>query len=111
MIVMMMLLMLAGVWSVVVSLVTTPLLPNRLVTAPLSLTPVGGAMLLSTALVTLLAVWWTVTAVAILQHPTLISMLRSAEICLSLGTEAIYWGVAPSGVSVLGTIIVRTNCP
>ena len=67
----------AGVWSVVLSLVTTPLLPNRLVSAPLSLSPVGGAMLLSTALVTLLAVWWTVTAVAILQHPTLISMLRS----------------------------------
>ena len=84
MIVMMMLLMLAGVWSVVVSLVTTPLLPNRLVTAPLSLTPVGGAMLLSTALVTLLAVWWTVTAVAILQHPTLISMLRSVLYCTLL---------------------------
>ena len=74
---MVMVLMLAGVWSVVVSLVTAPLLPNRLVSAPLSLSPVGGAMLLSTALVTLLAVWWTVTAVAILQHPTLISMLRS----------------------------------
>ena len=90
MIVMMMLLMLAGVWSVVVSLVTTPLLPNRLVTAPLSLTPVGGAMLLSTALVTLLAVWWTVTAVAILQHPTLISMLRSVLYCTLLYCNVMY---------------------
>ena len=106
MIVMMMLLLLAGVWSVVVSLVTTPLLPNRLVSAPLSLSPVGGAMLLSTALVTLLAVWWTVTAVAILQHPTLISMLRSTEIIISLGTESVWWGQPPHYLSVIGSLLV-----
>ena len=81
MMMMMMMLMLAGVWSVVVSLVTTPLLPNRLVTAPLSLSPLAGALLAGSGLATLLAVWWTVTAVSLLQHPTLVTMLRWRTVC------------------------------
>ena len=83
-----------------------PLLPNMLVSAPSSLSPVSWAMLLVCSSITLIAVWATVTAVSLLPRPTLLAMLRSTEIPLSLVTEAFYWGALPGPVSVLGSIIV-----
>ena len=74
-------------WSVVISTATTPLAPNRLVTAPVSLSPLAGALLAGSGLATLLAVWWTVTAVTLLQHPTLVTMLRWRTVCNSQYSE------------------------
>ena len=95
-----------GIWSVFISLVTIPLSPNRLVTAPLSLAPLSWAMLLLTASLALLAFWWLVLAVSLLQHPTLVQMLRSTEICLTLVTEAVYTASAPDTSSALGSLLV-----
>ena len=95
-----------GIWSVFISLVTIPLSPNRLVTAPLSLAPLSWAMLLLTASLALLAFWWLVLAVSLLQHPTLVQMLRSTEICLTLVTEAVYTASAPDTISALGSLLV-----
>ena len=77
-----------GVWSVVISTATTPLAPNRLVTAPLSLSPLAGALLAGSGLATLLAVWWTVTAVSLLQHPTLVTMLRWRTECNNFNIDS-----------------------
>ena len=89
-----------------ISLVTLPLSPNRLVTAPLSLSSLSWALLLTTASLTLLAFWWLVLAVSLLQYPTLVQMLRSTEICLTLATEAVYTAQAPDPASALGSLLV-----
>ena len=83
-----------------------PLIPNRLLSAPSSLSLISWSMILTTSSVTLIAVWATVTAVSLLPQPTLLSMVRSTEIPLSLVTEALYWSAVPGPVSVLGSIIV-----
>ena len=46
-----------------ISVVTIPVSPNRLVTAPLSLSSLSWAMLLVSGCLTLLAFWWQVLAV------------------------------------------------
>ena len=65
-----------------------------------------GLALLGSGLLTLTAVWLTVSAVSVLQRPTLVTMLRSTEICLSLVSESLYWGHAPHPVSALGSLLV-----
>merc|ERR1712189_13659 len=67
---------------------------------------ITGSMLLLAASITLLAFWLMVTAVSITQNPTLVTMLRSTEICLSLITEAIYWNQFPDPLSAVGSFIV-----
>ena len=44
-------------WSVVLALLTLPLLPNRLLLSPRSLAPVSGLMLLATALLQVRCDW------------------------------------------------------
>ena len=95
-----------GIWSVFISLVTIPLSPNRLVTAPLSLSPLSWAMLFLTGSLTLLAFWWLVLSVSLLRAPTLVQMLRSTEICLTLVTEAVVTASAPAPSSALGSLLV-----
>ena len=95
-----------GVWSVIMSLVATPVVPNTLVTSPMTLSLQTVSMLLVSAVITLMAVWWMVTAVSITQNPTLVTMLRSTEICISLVTEAVYWGHPPDALSCSGSFIV-----
>ena len=56
------------------------MVPNRLVSAPLSLSALAGGMLLLLALIQLLAARTYIEAVTLLQHPTLVTMLRSALI-------------------------------
>ena len=100
-----------GVWSVLLALLSLPLLPAPLLSAPLlsaphTLASAPGLALLGSGLLTLTAVWLTVSAVSVLQRPTLVTMLRSTEICLSLITESLYWGHAPHPVSALGSLLV-----
>ena len=56
----------------------TQLSPNRLLSWPAaaSLAPLTGALLAASAALTLAALWATASAVALLQHPTLVTMLR-----------------------------------
>ena len=51
-----------------ISVVTIPVSPNRLVTAPLSLSSLSWAMLLVSGCLTLLAFWWQVLAVYTCTH-------------------------------------------
>jgi len=96
----------SGLWSILVSAALLPVVSNRLITSPSTLSWVTGSMLLLSSTVTLMAFWLMVTAVSMTQNPTLITMLRSTEICLSLITEAVYWNQFPDPLSAVGSFIV-----
>ena len=98
-------------WSVLLALASLPLLPAPLLASPRLLVSTPGLALLTSGLLTLTAVWLTVTAVSALELPTLVTMLRSTEICLSLATESLYWGHAPHPFSALGSLLVTINYP
>jgi len=104
------LLMLAsGLWSVLLSAALLPLLPNRLLTSPTSVTWVTGLILLLSSIVIIVAFWLMVVAVSITQNPTLVNMLRSTEIPMSFITEAIYWSQFPDPLSIVGSLIVMLS--
>ena len=65
-----------GVFSVILALISTVFMPNRLVTDPTSLSLRAAIALPITSVMTLLAFWFITIAVTMTQHPTLISMLR-----------------------------------
>ena len=96
----------SGVWNILLSVSTLPVLPNTLLTAPMTMSMLTLAMLGLSSFITLIAMWMLVTAVSLTQHPTLVSMLRSTEIVISLVTESIYWGHLPSIVSAMGSLMV-----
>jgi len=96
----------SGFSSLLLSLVSTSFLPNRLVTDPLSLTLPAALLLPVSAIITMLAYWTITLAVSITRNPTLISMLRSTEILISLVTESIWWGKPPGTISLLGSLLV-----
>ena len=70
-------------WSVLLSAAAaaTQLSPNRLLSWPAaaSLAPLTGALLAASAALTLAALWATASAVGLLQHATLVTMLRSDQ--------------------------------
>ena len=100
------LLLMSGVFSLLIALGSTVFLPNRLITDPQSL-PLSSALALPVAAVMVLMAFWFITlAVSITYQPTLVSMLRSTEIILSLGTEFVWWGHLPHYLSVIGSLLV-----
>ena len=67
----------SGVWSLIISAASLPLVTNRLLSSSISsLSPYTWAALAASGLIELVGVWWTVTAVSLLQAPTLVTMLR-----------------------------------
>ena len=70
------LMVMSGIWSIILSFIMLPLVPNQLISSPLSMISFSGAMLLVSALITLVATWWIVLSVSLTQNPTLVSMLR-----------------------------------
>merc|ERR1711879_392304 len=96
----------SGVFSVILALISTVFMPNRLVTDPTSLSLRAAIALPIISVMTLLAFWFITIAVTMTQHPTLISMLRSTEIIISLVTESIWWGHAPHYLSIVGSLLV-----
>lgn len=98
--------LITGLWSILLSFVLLPIVPNRLLTSPSSVSIVSGCILLLSSILTLMAFWFMVTAVSILQNPTLVTMIRTTEICISLVTEAIYWSKFPDPLSAVGSFIV-----
>ena len=97
-----------GLWNMILSLVTLPLISNRVISSPWSLTPVSWSLLLVSSLITLAAVWMIYTAVSLTQNPTLISMVRSTEIIMSLITETIINNTLPNYLSVIGALLVNS---
>ena len=69
----------SGVFSVVLSLISTFFMANRLVTDPASLSLRAAIALPITSVMTLLAFWFITIAVTMTQHPTLVSMLRFVQ--------------------------------
>ena len=98
----------SGLFSILLSLLSIPFLPNRLITDITSFPLTSAASLAVSAVMTLLAYWFITLAVTCTKSPTLISMLRSTEIVLSLGTEAVWWGEPPSWLSVSGSLLVTS---
>jgi len=96
----------SGIFSVVLSLISTFFMANRLVTDPASLSLRAAIALPITSVMTLLAFWFITIAVTMTQHPTLVSMLRSTEIIISLVTESIWWGHSPHYLSIIGSLLV-----
>jgi drug/metabolite transporter (DMT)-like permease len=100
------LMLVSGYSSLLLSLISSLFLTNRLLSAPLSL-PIEAAVLLPlSAAITMIAYWTITLAVSITRHPTLISMLRSTEILISLVTESLWWNQLPGTVSLLGSLLV-----
>ena len=100
------LMLISGSASLVLSLLSSTFLPNRLLTSPLSLPVEAAVMLPVIAVLTILAYWTITKALSITRNPTLIAMLRSTEILISLVTEALYWHQKPGVLPVFGSVIV-----
>ena len=100
------LMLVSGISSLLLSLVSSIFLPNRVVTNPLSL-PLRAAILLPVSAAMTMIAYWTITlAVSVTRHPTLINMLRSTEIIISLVTESLWWHQLPGTLSLLGSLLV-----
>ena len=100
------LMLISGSASLVLSLLSSTFLPNRLLTSPLSLPVEAAVMLPVIAVLTILAYWTITKALSITRNPTLIAMLRSTEILISLVTEALYWHQKPGVLPVFGSVLV-----
>jgi len=96
----------AGCSSLVLSLLSSTVLSNRLISSPLSLSLEAALMLPIISVLTILAYWTITKALSLTRNPTLISMLRSTEILISLVTEAIYWHQAPGVLPLFGSLLV-----
>jgi len=100
------LMLVSGCSSVLLSLVSTIFLTNRVITNPkliptraLALLPVSGS-------ITMVAYWTITLAISISGNPTLIAVLRSSEILISLVTESIWWSQTPGLLSLVGALLV-----
>jgi drug/metabolite transporter (DMT)-like permease len=100
------LMLVSGFSSLILALISTIFLPNRLLTDPLSLSLQAAILLPVSAVITMIAYWTITLAVSVTRHPTLISMLRSTEIIISLFTEALWWHQLPGTLSLLGSLMV-----
>jgi len=95
-----------GCSSVLLSLVSTIFLTNRVLTNPATLPTRAAVILPLSGSITLIAYWAFTLAIFITGNPTLISMLRSTEILISLVTESIWWRQAPEALSLVGALLV-----
>jgi len=100
------LMLVSGFSSVLLSLVSTIFLTNRVLTDPTSLPTNAAALLPVSGCITMLAYWTITLAISITGNPTLIAMLRSSEILISLVTESIWWSEVPGSMSLLGALLV-----
>ena len=100
------LMLVSGISSFLLSLISVSFLPNRLLTNPQLLSLKSAILLPVSAGITMVAYWTITLAISITHHPTLISMLRSTEILISLVTEALWWNELPGTISLLGSLLV-----
>jgi len=90
------LMLVSGCSSLILSLVSTVFLPNRVLSDPQSLTTEAAVLLPVSATITMLAYWTITLAISITSNPTLIAILRSTEILISLVTESVWWNELPA---------------
>ena len=95
-----------GCSSVLLSLVSTIFLTNRILTNPASLPTRAAVFLPLSGSITLLATWTLFWAIFITDNPTLIAMLRSTEILITLVTESLWWRRVPEALSLAGGLLV-----
>jgi len=100
------LMLVSGFSSVLLSLVSTIFLTNRVLTNPTSLPTRAAALLPVSGCITMVAYWTITLAISITGNPTLIAMLRSTEILISLVTESIWWSQVPGSLSLIGALLV-----
>ena len=100
------LMLVSGCSSLILSLVSTVFLPNRVLSDPQSLTTEAAVLLPVSATITMLAYWTITLAISITSNPTLIAILRSTEILISLVTESVWWNQLPGTLSLLGALLV-----
>jgi len=100
------LMLVSGISTLLLSLISASFLPNRLLTSPMSLSLKAAILLPVSAVITMVAYWTITLAISITHNPTLISMLRSTEILITLVTEAIWWNELPGTTSLLGSLLV-----
>jgi len=96
----------SGFSSVLLSLVSTIFLTNRVLTDPAALPTKAAALLPVSGCITMVAYWTITLAISITGNPTLIAMLRSTEILISLVTESIWWNEVPGSMSLVGALLV-----
>ena len=100
------LMLVSGFSSLILSLISSFVIENRLLTDPGSLSQKAAIMLPISAGITMVAYWTITLAVSITRHPTLISMLRSTEILISLVTESLWYSQLPGTLSLVGSLLV-----
>jgi len=103
------LMLVSGISSFLLSLISSIFISNRLLTAPQSLSFQAAILLPVLALLSMVAYWTITLAVSVTRHPTLITMLRSTEIPISLVTESLWWNQMPGIISLVGSLLV-TAC-
>jgi len=100
------LMLVSGISSLLLSLISSIFISNKLLTAPQSFSLQAAILLPFLALLTMVAYWTITLAVSVTRHPTLISMLRSTEILISLVTESLWWHQMPGICSLVGSLLV-----
>ena len=60
--------LISGIWNVIFSVITLPVLSNRVLTSPFSMSTFTVSMLISSSLITVSAVWFRLSSVAITQE-------------------------------------------
>jgi len=100
------LMLVSGISSVILSIISVLFLPNRVLTNPASLPTKSAALLPVSGSLTMVAYWTKTWAISIAGNATLIAMLRSTEILISLVTESIWWNEVPDTLSLLGALLV-----
>lgn len=100
------LMLVSGFSSLLLSLISTIFLPNRLLTDPQSLSLKAAALLPVCGAITMVAYWTITLSISITKRPTLISMLRTTEILISLVTESLWWNQLPGLLTLFGSLLV-----
>ena len=95
-----------GCSSVLLSLVSTIFLTNRILTNPATLPTRAAVFLPLSGSITLLATWTFVSAIFITDNPTLIAVLRATEILITLVTESLWWRQVPEALTLVGALLV-----
>jgi len=100
------LMLVSGVFTCFISLISLPICENRLITSPSSFSLQAALLLPISSMLTMVAYWTIILALNLLKNPTLVSMLRSTEILISLVTESFWWHQLPGPLSLSGSLLV-----
>ena len=95
-----------GLISFILSFAAMPVIENRIVVNPATLTLKSWLCIFSVVLLHTLSYFQTTKAIALTDRPTLITVFRSLEIPFSLITESIWWSHIPPTLSIVGALLI-----